>query len=108
VRKSEICCFYRKLNFQEAPLGIGISISKIPRTGEIRNITARYDFISMKAYTKDRIRTDSNGNKFTHWFPLYFGEKKDIVLKSITDAISMVVKGNTKEFKSDLVFKVMH
>ena len=89
VRKSEICCFYRKLNFQEAPLGIGISISKIPRTGEIRNITARYDFISMKAYTKDRIRTDSNGNKFTHWFPLYFGEKKDIVLKSITDAISM-------------------
>ena len=108
VRKSEICCYYRKLNFQEAPLGIGISISKIPRTGEIRNITARYDYISMKAYTKDRIRTDSNGNRFTHWFPLYFGEKKEVVLKSITDAISMVVKGNTKEFKSDLVYKVMH
>ena len=38
---------------------------------------------------------------------LYFGVKKENFLKALTQAISMIAKGNTKEFKTDLILKVM-
>ena len=28
----------------------------------------------MKAFSYFKIKTDLNGNEFTHWLPLYFGE----------------------------------
>ena len=31
-KKNEICCYHRKTNFEEGPLGLGISITKIPAT----------------------------------------------------------------------------
>ena len=107
AKKKEICCYHRKTNFEEGPLGLGVSISKIPRTGEIKGITPCFDFIAFKTYTKERLRVAFNGEHFTHWFPLYFGEKKEKFLNSVTKAISMIAKGNTKEFKTDLILKVM-
>jgi ubiquitin-protein ligase len=107
AKKKEICCYHRKTNFEEGPLGLGISISKIPRTGEIKGITPCFDFVAFKTYTKERLRVAFNGEHFTHWFPLYFGVKKDEFLNSCTKAISMIAKGNTKEFKADLILKVM-
>ena len=107
AKKQEICCYHRKTNFQEAPLGLGINISKIPRTGEIKGVVPCFDFVSLKSYTKERLRVSFNGEHFTHWFPLYFGEKKDKFLNSVTKALSMIAKGNTKEFKTDLILKVM-
>ena len=86
---------------------MGISISKIPRTGEIKGITPRFDFIAFKTYTKERLRVAFNGERFTHWFPLYFGVNKDKVLTSLKKSISMLAKGNTKEFSPNLVLKVM-
>ena len=106
-KKNEICCYHRKTTFKEGALGLGISISKIPRTGEIKGITPRFDFIAFKTYTKERLRVAFNGERFTHWFPLYFGEQKEKVLNSLKKAISMVAKGNTKEFNPNLVLKVM-
>lgn len=32
------------------------------------------DLMSMRSYTKLKIRRSIGGEKFTHWFPLYFGE----------------------------------
>ena len=106
-KKKEICCYHRKITFEEGALGLGISISKIPRTGEIRGITPRFDFIAFKTYTKERLRVAFNGERFSHWFPLYFGVNKDKVLNSLKKSISMIVKGNTKEFSPNLVLKVM-
>ena len=106
-KKKEICCYLRKTNFEEGPLGLGISISKIPRTGEIKGITPRFDFIAFKTYTKERVRVSFNGEHFTHWFPLYFGVNKDKVINSLKKAISMIAKGNTKEFSPKLVLNVM-
>ena len=107
AKKKEICCYHRKITFEEDTLGLGISISKIPRTGEIKGVIPRFDFIAFKTYTKERIRVAFNGERFTHWFPLYFGIKKDLFLIRVTKAISMLAKGNTKEFKTDLILKVM-
>ena len=106
-KKKEICCYHRKTNFEEGPLGLGISISKIPRTGEIKGVIPRFDFIAFKTYTKERLRVALNGERFTHWFPLYFGVNKDKVLTSLKKSISMLAKGNTKEFNANLVLKVM-
>ena len=55
-KKKEICCYHRKTSFEENPLGLGISITKIPRTGEIKAVTPRFDFISFKTYTKEGLR----------------------------------------------------
>ena len=107
AKKKEICCYHRKTNFEECPLGLGISIKKIPRTGEIKGINPRFDFIAFKTYTKERLRVAFNGEPFTHFFPLYFGIKKEAFLNAVTKAISMIAKGNTKEFKPDLILKVM-
>ena len=112
AKKKEICCYHRKTNLEECALGLGISISKIPRTGEIKGVIPRFDFIAFKTYTKERLRVAFNGEPFTHWFPLYFGinnEKinKDKFLTSVKKAISMIAKGNTKEFQPDLIIKVM-
>ena len=57
----------------------------------------------------ERLRVSFNGKRFTHWFPLYFGEeeKKDKFLNSAKKAISMIAKGTTREFTPDLILKVM-
>ena len=109
AKKKEICCYQRKITFEEGALGLGVSISNIPRTGEIRSIVPCFDFIAFKTYTKERLRVGFNGEHFTHWFPLYFGEKnkEKVFLNSLTKAISMITKGNTKVFKTELILKVM-
>ena len=110
AKKEEICCYHIKEHFTKVPIGLGVNISKIPRTGEINSIIPCFDFISLKAYSKERLRVSFEGRRFTHWFPLYFGEedKKDKFLNSATKAISMIVKGTTKEFTPDLIAKVMY
>ena len=34
----------------------------------------------MRAYTKIKVRKGLDNTKFTHWFPLYFGEKEKYVI----------------------------
>ena len=108
-KNNEICCCYTRENFEKCSLGLGINISLIPRTGELKNIEPCYDFIALKTFTKERIRADLNGKIFTHWFPLYFGqqEKKVSFLKKLKKTLSMICKGNTKEFSPDLILKAM-
>ena len=50
--KKDICCYHRKTNFEEGALGLGISISKIPRTGEIKGVIPRFNFIAFKTSPK--------------------------------------------------------
>ena len=94
-KKKEICCYHRKTSFEEDPLGLGISITKIPRTGEIKGVTPRFDFVSFKAYTKEGLRVALNGEHFTHWFPLYFGENKKKEIKKVKE------KGKGKDKNKD-------
>ena len=95
---NQLCCYLRRTNFKETPLGLGVSISRVFRTQQIRNIKPCFDFISFKCFTKVRLRVSFNGEKFTHYFPIYFGYEPEKYLKSIQKAISMIEKGNTKQF----------
>ena len=58
-------------------MGIGVSINRLPRTGEIRMITPTMDLISMRAFIKQKVRHSLSNERFSHWLPLYFGEKDE-------------------------------
>jgi hypothetical protein len=44
------------MTLREATLGIGISIKKSPRTGEMMYVNPTLDLLSMRAFTKLRVR----------------------------------------------------
>ena len=77
----ELVCFHTKLRIKDATLGIGVTINRLPRTGEIRMITPTLDLLSMRAFTKQKVRHSLSNEKFTHWLPLYFGENEIIETK---------------------------
>jgi hypothetical protein len=79
----ELTCFHTKLRIRDTTLGIGVSISRLPRTGEIRLITPTDDLLSMRAFVKHKVRHSLSNEKFTHWFPLYFGEKDILEIKKM-------------------------
>jgi hypothetical protein len=52
----ELVCFSTKMTLLEASMGIGISIKKSPRTGEMMYVNPTLDLLSMRAFTKLRVR----------------------------------------------------
>jgi len=105
--REELVCFHTKLNFVETALGIGLTISRIPRTGEIRMASPTMDFISLKAFIKEDVRQDLENQRFTHWLPLYFGDKEERTLHLARKAISMVCTGSTKKFEEQQVLELL-
>jgi hypothetical protein len=52
---------------------LGLKISKIPRTGLIKEGEVYFDYLSIKAFIKESINKTSNNEKITNWMPVYFG-----------------------------------
>lgn len=77
----ELQCFHTKLRVKDVTLGIGVSINRLPRTGEIRMITPTMDLLSMRAFIKHKVRHSLSNEKFTHWLPVFLGEKDIIETK---------------------------
>ena len=44
-------------------------------------ITPTLDLLSMRAFVKQKVRHSLSNEKFSHWLPLYFGEKEIIEVK---------------------------
>jgi hypothetical protein len=65
------------MSLKEATLGIGVSITRLPRTGEIRMVTPTIDLLSLRAFIKQRVRFSLSNERFSHWLPLYFGENDE-------------------------------
>ena len=38
-------------------------------------ISSTLDLLSMRAFVKQKVRHSLSNEKFTHWLPLFFGEK---------------------------------
>lgn len=36
--EDELYCYHSRINFKDSPLGIGLTISRVPRTGMIRSV----------------------------------------------------------------------
>lgn len=80
--KDELVCFQTKVPVREGTLGIGITIKRSPRTGLCMYVNPTMDLMSMRSFTKLHIRKSIKNEKFTHWFPLYFGEKEVFTIES--------------------------
>jgi len=50
--EEEFLCYHSKTKLPESSLGIGISISRLPRTGEIRSVQPTLDLLCLRAFTK--------------------------------------------------------
>ena len=74
--EDELLCYHSRTPLAESTLGIGVSLSRVPRTGEIRSVTPSPDLLCLRAFQKMGVRKSIDGVKFTHWLPLYFGEDK--------------------------------
>jgi len=48
----EFLCYHSRNRLPEVSLGIGVSLSRLPRTGEIRSVTPTLDLLSLRAFTK--------------------------------------------------------
>jgi hypothetical protein len=90
--EEEFLCFHTRTPLAEATLGIGVSLSRLPRTGEIRSVTPSLDLLCLRAFTKQDVRKSIDGVKFTHWLPLYFGESKPYERKT------QVFNNETKQY----------
>lgn len=65
-------CYHSKDDHLDNCLGIGLTVTKLPRTGAIKEAIVTHDYISLKAFVKEGIRWSSLNEKFTLWLPLYF------------------------------------
>ncbi len=105
--KGELVCYHRKSSFEDSPLGIGLNVAKAPRTGEIKGLNPIFDFVGIKSYFKERLRVSIKGERFSHWFPIYFGTNQEQFLKLCKKALSMICYGTTKKFSEDIIIKVL-
>jgi len=98
--EEECVCFHTKLWLikDKALLGAGVSITWLPRTGEIRSVTQAMDLLSLQAFMRDGLRTSLSNEKFTHFLPLYFGIEKEWTIHLVKKALSMISTGSTKKF----------
>eukprot|EP00761_Pharyngomonas_kirbyi_P011781 gb/GECH01011807.1/.p1 GENE.gb/GECH01011807.1/~~gb/GECH01011807.1/.p1 ORF type:complete len:1284 (+),score=343.94 gb/GECH01011807.1/:1-3852(+) len=107
IRK-ELNCFYTKQDFTEDCLGMGLTFQKNLRTGEIKEITAFPDFVSLRAFMNHNLRSSAFNEKFTHWLPIFIneehGKKAHYLAKR---ALSMICTGTTRSFSPDHVYHVI-
>jgi len=99
--EEEMVCFHTKLWLTKDPkviLGAGVSITRLPRTGEIWSVSSAMDILSLQAYMRDGLRTSLSNEKFTHFLPLYFGVEKEWTIYLVKKALSMISTGSTKKF----------
>ena len=78
----EFLCFHTRTRLSEASLGVGVSISRLPRTGEIRSVKAAQDLLCLRAFAKNKVRKSIANESFSHWLPLYFGEFDRYIVKN--------------------------
>jgi ubiquitin-conjugating enzyme E2 A len=101
IIRKELICFHTKLTYQQNQLGLGVNISKIPRTGLIKDGETFFDYISIKAFIKESRNLTSHNEKITHWLPVYFGsgDNEDRFFHLLKKAFSMIMTNSTKNFR---------
>lgn len=78
LERDHLSCFYTKLDIREATLGIGVTVTRNPRTGDISSIKPTMDLLCMRTFSKLKVKHSLGNERFSQWFPLYFGEDEII------------------------------
>ena len=109
ILEEECVCFHTKLKLTKdnAILGSGVSITRLPRTGQIRSVTSAMDLLSLQAFMRDGLRTSLSNEKFTHFLPLYFGIEKERTIHLVKKSLSMISTGSTKKFAPSQILEIL-
>ena len=101
-------CYHTKLHYTQNQLGLGLKVSKIPRTGLIKEGETYFDYLSLKAFMKESINHTSANEKITHWLPVYFGtgDNEERFLHCLQKSLSMVMTNSTRNFRPDFILEV--
>jgi len=108
--EEEMVCFHTKLRLTKDPkvvLGAGVSITRLPRTGEIRSVSTAMDLLSLQAYFRDGLRTSLSNEKFTHFLPLFFGVEREKTIYLLKKSLSMISTGSTKKFNPSQINEIL-
>ena len=82
VRNRELICFFLKKGFQEAKLGVGVTVDKPGRIGIFKS---EFDILSLEAFENHTVRRAVHGNQpFECWLPLPISRRH---FKSIRDSM---------------------
>ena len=107
--QAETFCFHSRLRIDETPaLGVGVSVARVPRTGEIRSVTATMALLSLKAFMKDGVRASLSKQKFTHWLPVFLGHTPpERALFFAEHSLSMLCENTSRKFTPSMVLQVL-
>lgn len=107
--EEEVVCFHTRLRLSkgETVLGAGVTISRLPRTGEIRSVSTTLDLLSLQAYMKCGVRKSLSNEKFTHFLPLYFGLEKEKTIFFAEHALGLICKGSSRKFEKGQILEVL-
>jgi len=106
--REELVCFYTRQTFEEDTLGYGISFTKNLRTGEISQLKAQLDYISLRAFMNHKVRTASNQESFTHFLPVYLNEKHGQKAMHLAKrALSIICTGSHNAFRPEQALFVL-
>jgi ubiquitin-protein ligase len=70
IQIREMQCFTLKTGFQHCRLGVGVDAS----LARGRKVQSEFDYISMEAFEKLKVRNSVQGLPFSNWLPLPFSE----------------------------------
>jgi len=101
-------CFHSKLSYKECPLGLGLNIERVARTGNMHYCNPASDLISLKAFNKQGVRKSSRNEKFGFWLPLYLStDQRSQTLHLAKKSLSFIKTNNSKRFSIDMVEEIL-
>ena len=103
-----LICFHTKLTKDECPLGLGLSVERIARTGNMHYCNPLPDLISLKAFNKLGIRQGFSLEKFDYWIPLHLAKADwPKTLHLAKRSLSFIKTHNAKRLHEDQVEEIM-
>lgn len=98
--RNSLTCFHTKRFFEEGPLGYGIKVTRVARTGEVKQGSSVNDLLSLRGFIKYGIRRSPAGETFGYWIPAYLGiDTKERTLHLAKKSLSFIMTNNTNRFE---------
>lgn len=105
---SSLNCFHSKMGVEDGPLGFGLKITRIARTGLVKNCTTVPQLLSLKSFIKYGIRRSAGGDTFGYWFPAYLGvDQKERTLHLAKRSLSFIMTNKTDRFQVSMAANVL-
>lgn len=106
--KKSLSCFHTKRTLEEGPLGYGLKVTRLARTGEVKKASSVASLLSLRAFIKYGIRKSPSGDTFGYWLPAYLGEEfKERTLHLATRGLSFIMTNHTTRFEPLMAPKVL-